>query len=93
MRLQLSRSQSEHDMFLLAIEAHYQYNMKKTVSSINAQVSIGTGHKLYDASGIGREEKALFENYLDKYFGLKLYNESRYPLRRSSYFCVCAKEE
>ena len=91
LRLQLNLSQSKHDMFLLAMEAHYQYNMKKSVTSSSVKVSISSSHRLYQQESVSAEEKALFENYLDNYFGLKLHNES--PPRRSSYFYVCAKEE
>ena len=43
------------------------------------------------------EEIALFENYLDKYFGLKMYdtavgNRANPPPNRCAHFYVCAKK-
>ena len=83
---------SKHDMFLLALEAYYQYGMKKSASSDYVPVTINSGHKLYDTSAPSTEERALFENYLDKYFGLKMHQPQKYSLKRNGYFYVTLKE-
>jgi len=90
----------EHDMFFLAFEAYYQYGIKKSQTLEYVQVSISnSNHKLYDTSGIGPEGKSLFENYLDKYFGLKVCmggQTANNPMReatRCGSFYVCAKDE
>ena len=90
----------EHDMFFLAFEAYYQYGIKKSQTLEYVQVSISnSNHKLYDTSGIGPEGKSLFENYLDKYFGLKVCmggqpaNSPMLEATRRGSFYVCAKDE
>ena len=87
-------------MFFLAFEAYYQYGIKKSQTLEYVQVSISnSNHKLYDTSGIGPEGKSLFENYLDKYFGLKVCmggQTANNPMReatRCGSFYVCAKDE
>ena len=82
---------SKHDMFLLALEAYYQYGMKKG-SAGHVQVTINSDHKLYDTSAPSTEERALFENYLDKYFGLKMYQPQTWSLKRDGKFFVTLKE-
>ena len=83
---------SKHDMYLLALEAYYQYGMKKTASSNNVSVCIDNNHKLYDTMIPSAEERALFENYLDKYFGLKMNQPQKWTLKRNGYFYVTLKE-
>ena len=83
---------SKHDMFLLALEAYYQYGMKKSASSDYVPVTINSGHKLYDTSAPSTEERALFENYLDKYFGLKMHQPQNNSLKRNGCFYVTLKE-
>ena len=82
---------SKHDMFLLALEAYYQYGMKKG-SADHVQVTINNGHKVYDTSAPSTEERALFENYLDKYFGLKMHQPQNNSLKRNGCFYVTLKE-
>ena len=85
-------SKSKHDMFFLALEAHYQYGMKKTGSSDKTVcISIKSDHKLYDTRTLSTEERDLFENYLDKYFGLQLHGSNK-PSRSGGYFYVSLKE-
>lgn len=89
----------EHDMFFLAFEAYYQYGIKKSQTLEYVQVDIGRDHKLFDTSGIGPEGKSLFENYLDKYFGLQVCmgsqaeNRPMFQATRCGSFFVCAKDE
>lgn len=91
-------SQSKNDMFFLALEAHYQYSMKKIATSSYVGVQIRSDqHKIYSSQGLSPEEITLFENYLDKYFGLKMYdtavgNRANPPPNRCAHFYVCAKK-
>ena len=94
-RQELHLAKSKHDMFLLAMEAHYQYNMKKTVTSNTVQVVIDTtNHKLYDVArkNIDHQERILFLNFLDKFFGLELDKLNGQVSRRGIGFAVCTKE-
>ena len=63
---------SKHDMFLLALEAYYQYCTKKIATSPSVYVDIShQSHKLFKTGSLVEEEKALFDEYLEQYFGLK----------------------
>lgn len=73
--------------------------IKKSQTLEYVQVDIGRDHKLFDISGIGPEGKSLFENYLDKYFGLQVCmgsqaeNRPMFQATRCGSFFVCAKDE
>ena len=80
---------SKHDMFLLALEAYYQYSTKKVTTSSSVIVNIPSNHKLYKGVCLVDEEKELFNEYLEKYFGLKTLDATT-PARCGA-FSVCPK--
>ena len=48
LRRDLDHSKMKYDIFLLAVESHCQYCLKKTTTTNNVEVIIGRGHKVYD---------------------------------------------
>ena len=80
---------SKHDMYLLALDAYYQYSTKKATTSPSVNVNIPSSHKLYKPGSLVDEEKTLFDEYLGQYFGLKTPDGS--TPTRCGVFVVCPK--
>ena len=75
----------KHDMILFAIEVHHQYAFH---SSTNVRVyEKNLREKLGRSETISAEERELFVNYLDVYFGLKVKDDDN----NNGYFQVTRK--
>ena len=80
------------DMFSLAL--HFSSEVGRRVLNFpntdTVNVDISSRHKLYNGRDLDDEEKKMFEEYLDRYFGLKIVGSSQ-PSRRGVSFKVGAK--
>ena len=86
----LQAAKVKRDMLLLAIEAHNQYAFNININSSHSQFFSVTVNDLLDKlgrkGGFNEEERGLFVNYLDLYFGLKAkyqqYSPASYHISR-----------
>ena len=86
----LALAKREHEMFLLALECNYQFCRSDTASQGHAYVSIPKDHNLFNGKALDSNERKLFDNYLDRYFGLKV--DLKLAIYRSgNKFQVCMK--
>ena len=91
--LPFDQAKTKHNMFFLAVECYYQFGQGRLnyPNGDSVGVTIGKDHKLYNRAYVEGEERKLFDEYLERYFGLMV--SSGTPPRRDGYtFNVCTKK-
>ena len=93
LKASLHKAQMKHDMFSLALHCSSEIG-RKVLNYPNVRdtfdVSVDHNHNLYNRRDLDDKEKEMFEEYLDRYFGLKIVGSDQ-PNRRGVSFKVGPK--
>ena len=92
LKASLDKAQMKHDMFSLALHCSSVVGQRvlNFPNNDNFDVSVNQGHNLYNRRDLDDEEKTMFEEHLDRYFGLKIVGSDQ-PNRRGVSFKVGPK--